>query len=250
MQKKEGISITSILKVSIQSKYMGRNIELIGKELGLGWRKHSRSLAKMLDETQEENMKNLPLIISWAIWLAQNRSIFKDLAPAHVPIAIECASIYGLIPLPNNVKSIRKVREEHIRGDISWAYFDFASDPQNICGAGFVIHINNKKKSLKALVGLGSGSNNYVELQSLKLLLCWLIHMGTRSVLIFGYSQNVVKWFNGEHICQNYMLIPLLEEVLLLKHHFHFIIVYHIYREQNLDLDILSKEGIQKAMGI
>jgi len=142
-----------------------------------------------------------------------------------------------------------EVREEHIKGDILWAYFDRASDQKNVCGAGFVIHTNNQK-NLKALVGLGSGTNNFAELQSLKLLLCWLIHLGMGSIHIFGDSHNVVKWFNGKNKCQNCTLIPLLEEVLLLKHQFDFITVCHIFKERNPVVDLFSKEGIQQAMGI
>lgn len=80
-------------------------------------------------------------------------------------------------------------------------------------------------------MGIGSKKNNYAGLQSLKLLLCWLIHFGLGSVQIFGDSHNIVKWFNGEHRCKNYLLIRLLVKVFLLKQHFDFIIVWHIYRE-------------------
>jgi len=80
-------------------------------------------------------------------------------------------------------------------------------------------------------VGLGAGTNNYADFQTLKLLLCWLIHLGLRSVQVFGDSHNVIKWFNGEYRCQNYMLDPLLEEVINVKQHFNSIIVCHIYRE-------------------
>lgn len=84
---------------------------------------------------------------------------------------------------------------------------------------------------LKASVDLGIGTNNYAELQTLKLLLCSLIHMGLGSVQIFGESHNVIKWFIGDLRCQNYMLIPLLEEFLHVKQYFNYITVCRIYRE-------------------
>lgn len=102
-------------------------------------------------------MKNLPPIISWGIWLAQNRSIFQDMVPSHSPIAVESASIYALLPPPNPVKTPRLIREEQTRGGIPQAYFDGASDPWGNCGSGLVIYENNQKFQ-KASVGLGPGS--------------------------------------------------------------------------------------------
>lgn len=85
-----------------------------------------------------------------------------------------------------------EVREEQIRGEILWDYFDRASNPKNIYGAGFVIHANIQKY-FKALAGLGSRTNNFAKLQSLKLLHRWLMHLGMGLVQIFGDSQNFVK---------------------------------------------------------
>ena len=125
-------------------------------------------------------------------------------------IAIPCISIFTSIPESEEERTPRQVREEQIKEGITWAFFDGASNQRNICGERIVIHLN-AQKCLKSSMGLGAGTNNFVELQTLKLLLCWLIHLGLRSVQIFSDSQNVIKWFNGEYRCQNYMLIPLLE---------------------------------------
>lgn len=42
-----------------------------------------------------------------------------------------------------------------------WAYFDGASDINGRCGAGLIIHLS-EEKIVKASVGLGQGSNNFV----------------------------------------------------------------------------------------
>ena len=60
---------------------------------------------------------------------------------------------------------------------------------------------------------------------------------------------NVVKWFNGSQRCNNYILLPLLEEINRLKLLFTEIYVFHIYRERNHDADRLSKEGVEKDLG-
>lgn len=98
-------------------------------------------------------MRKLPLIIAWGTWLARNRKHFEDHDPSYQHIVIECASIYESIPVPIPKTNERGSREEQIRGDFPWAYFDGTSDQRNLCGAGIVIHLN-AQKCLKALMGL------------------------------------------------------------------------------------------------
>lgn len=45
------------------------------------------------------------------------------------------------------------------------------------------------------------------------------------------------------------MLLPLLEEVLSLKIYFDDLSVCHIYKEQNMEENTLSKKGVQQALG-
>lgn len=111
-----------------------------------------------------------------------------------------------------------------------------------------VIHIN-ANHSLKASVGLGSGSNNFAELSALRFLLCWLLQRNFFSIQIFGDSLNVINWVNGKSSCKNQILKILLEELQRLKSSFHSLSISHIYRDSNASADLLSKEGLQQAMG-
>ena len=70
-----------------------------------------------------------------------------------------------------------------------------------------------------------------------------------RDVKIFWDSMNIIKWFNGSQRCLNYILSPLLDEVIHIKSFFNQITACHIYREHNSDADLLSKEGIRQDMG-
>ena len=111
-----------------------------------------------------------------------------------------------------------------------------------------VIH-ETFEKSFRASVGLGQGTNNFAELKSLHHLLCWLSLKQMRQVQIFGDSKNAVNWFNRTQQCRNYILLPLLTEILNIKSYFHDITVCHIYRERNQEADTLSKAGVQQALG-
>jgi len=94
---------------------------------------------------------------------------------------------------------------------IPWAFFDGASQ-NNKAGAGLVIQ-ENPSHILKAFVGIGTSSNNFAELLALKLLLCWLIQRHTLTIQIFGDSQNVIRWVNGQSTCSNQVLKQILGEV-------------------------------------
>lgn len=101
---------------------------------------------------------------------------------------------------------------------------------------------------LKASVGIGTGSNNYAKLKTLKILLCWLRKLGIASTHIFGDSMNVINWSNNMQRCQNLTLIPILDEISFIKSTFVDLSVCHIYRERNMEADYFSKKGLQQAL--
>jgi len=134
-----------------------------------------------------------------------------------------------------------------IREGSPWAFYDGASQ-NNRAGAGMSIHLS-AEHHLKASVGLGPGTNNYAELSALHLLLCWLLQRSISTIQIFGDSQNVSNWVNGSASCQNQILKPLLDEILLLKASFNSFQLCHIFRENNEEADKLSKAGLQQDLG-
>jgi len=115
---------------------------------------------------------------------------------------------------------------------------------------GWLDHSFSEVKILKASVGLGQGSNNFVELKAFHLLLSWLILRDVREVQLFGDSMNVVQWFNGTHHCHNLTLLPLFKEASWLRNCFMEISISHIFRERNSEADRISKEGVAREMGL
>eukprot|EP00253_Pinus_taeda_P003487 PITA_03487 len=195
----------------------------------------------------EGNLRNLPPIFFWGVWLARNKSVFQDQVISISSIATNCATIYSSIPPPESKNSQKHDKPIIIQEGSSWAFFDGASQ-QNRAGVGLCLHIN-QEHSLKASVGLGPGSNNYAELSTLRLLICWSLQRNISSIQIFGDSMNVVKWVNGNAMCQNQILKPLLEEILSLKSRFNNFSLCHIYKVKNSAADHLSKAGLQQVLG-
>lgn len=246
--KSEAESINHLfLKCTETIKIWGEATNLLNKKLEWEGDNLQEVWKKWWQLYPNGNMRNLPLIISWGVWIARNRSIFQDKETPVTIRAIQSISIYTSIPEPEEIQPQRRDTEVHITEGIPWAYFDGASQ-NNRVGAGLVIY-ENSNHILKASVGLGTCSNNYAEMLAVKLLLCWLIQRNTHIIQIFGDSLNVIRWVNGQSTCKNQILKHILEEIQVLKSSFNSFSLCHIFRERNDTADKLSKEGLRQNLG-
>lgn len=87
------------------------------------------------------------------------------------------------------------IKRPEIKGDIPIVFFDGAKDlSKHLCGAGFLIHIS-KSHFLHCSLGVGFGTNVFIELVSL-----WgamqvahkFLHL--KKLNIFGDSLVVIRW--------------------------------------------------------
>ena len=98
-------------------------------------------------------------------------------------------------------------------------------------------------------MGLGSGTNNYAELMALKLLLCFAIEINCKKLQVFGDSLVIINWINKIQKCRNTSLNALFEEVSRLLANFEYLSLKHVYKEWNMEADILSKARINLEWG-
>ena len=132
------------------------------------------------------------------------------------------------------MKEVSLIRDIHVKVmDTSkpWGYFDGSAqgDPP-ICGSGVYLYFSDTHY-IHHKVGQEEGTNNYAEMTALKHLMQASIENGCRSLQIFGDSMNIINWENEIHRCHSLMLLSLLEEVLILKHHFDTFFITDVYRE-------------------
>lgn len=71
-------------------------------------------------------------------------------------------------------------------------------------------------------MGLGGGSNNFVELSITKLLIQFALEKHYRALQLFGDSQVVCDWLNKKTRCYTYTLRHIMDEALRLSSHFDF----------------------------
>ena len=81
----------------------------------------------------------------------------------------------------------------------------------------------NEEHYFKMKMGLGIDTNNFLELNNLRLLLIFALQKGCRQLQIFGDSKLVINWFNLQSKRHMHTLKNLLDEVLAFKSHFDYI---------------------------
>jgi ribonuclease HI len=133
------------------------------------------------------------------------------------------------------------------RQDFPLGFFDGASQ-QAHCGGGGLLYFS-PTHFFVLTSGLGSGTNNFAELMSLKLLIVFAIEKGCQRLKVYGDSLNVINWIKGTQRCLNIRLARLVEDIQRLQTNFDFFDCQHVYRENNKEADQRSKEGINMVMG-
>jgi hypothetical protein len=123
-----------------------------------------------LQENRHKELKALPPIVFWGIWLARNSTTFQEKDTAPEITTAQSLSIISHFP-QNPTRTGQKTHTpEQIDFTKSWAYFDGASQ-NNICGGGFTLHLSNSH-FFHTKLGLGQGTNNHVKTVNLKTSTC------------------------------------------------------------------------------
>lgn len=92
-------------------------------------------------------------------------------------------------------------------------------------------------------LGLGEGSNNFVELRSLKFLIIFTIEKECNHLFVFGDSR-------GTQNCMHIRLENIMEEIKQLKNSLDSFSCRHVYRELNKEADRRSRLETRASTGI
>jgi len=93
------------------------------------------------------------------------------------------------------------------------------------------------------------GTNKYVELLALKLLLLFITEKEIQHIQIIGDSMNAINWARKHQICHNIFLSLTMEDIYRLMDIFDTLVISHVYRDMNMVADSLSKYGMQLCLG-
>jgi len=126
-------------------------------------------------------------------------------------------------------------------------FFDGAALDGN-GGCGFIIYIS-EAHFYRGWTGLENNTNNLAEITALWSLLYWAHNRHVTELKIYGDSLLVIGWLQGISTINAINLsyrCSRIKELIKLFDQVHF---EHIYRENNLEADILSKKGIGSPEG-
>ena len=93
-------------------------------------------------------------------------------------------------------------------------------------------------------MGLGVGTNNFVELITLRHLMHFSLGHNCMSINIYGNSKIVIDWFNNITAFHTHTLSNILDEIYIYKAQFNDITCNYIYREHNCSANELSKAAM------
>ena len=187
-------------------------------------------------------MKALPLLVIWGVWIAQNNLIFSEKCCTPELTATLTSGILEAFPQHIRVKNQRNSLEVVIDKTIPWAFFDGVAQ-DNRCGGGAYLFMR-EGHLYKIKMGLGEGSNNFVELFSLKLLLIFAAEKGCNTLACFGDSMNVINWVKNTQVCRHLRLENIITSIADIIDIFYSFSCSHVYRENNREANFASKEGL------
>ena len=150
-------------------------------------------------------------------------------------------------PQTKNNPSPRIIVPKQLNKNIPWAFF-YGASQNSACRGGATLYLN-PNHYFQISMGLGSGTNNYARLMTLKLLLCFAIERNCKKIQVFDDSMVVINWINKIQRCKISTLDTLYEEINMILSFFESISFKHVYREWNTDLDQSSKDRLNLQWG-
>ena len=183
------------------------------------------------------------------IWLARNSVIFRNEFSSPLLIVNKVQHIWNEGPIQYKKKSSRIIQQPTFQHDVSIGYFDGASqDGGSRCGVGAIL-ITPLLGRFNIKWNCGVGTNTRSELLALWSILHFARSLGIDSIQIAGDSRIIVDWFKGIFHLEAVLLTYWMDRIMQLKNQFVEISIQHVYRENNVDADLLSKQALAGPVG-
>lgn len=191
----------------------------------------------------------LPYFMIWEVWKARNSLIFENRTPfcdgiCYKTIAAhkEFTSIHADIGGRNYLNMRNRLAPPVLI--FPCGFFDGAAmGRRGMGGAGAVIHISCSV-SIHIWLNLGIGTNTRSELCAFWLLLFWARLRKITSLVVLGDSLSIISWARGSSSLKVLLLSHWMDAARKLILEFDSIHFEHVFREVNLEADMLSKRAL------
>jgi hypothetical protein len=158
-----------------------------------------------------KQLRVLPYLVLWGIWLACNSSLFEDKYVPSFRTVAQCLGLLSFYKIPSVNKPLRIVGEPRIDKSFPWSFFDSACN-DSLSGCGFILHLTDHNY-FHFMENVGRGTNNFNEFMALFLLLKFAHRHRIDSLQVFGDSSLVINCLSGSVQLHNIVLRPLFDQL-------------------------------------
>lgn len=193
--------------------------------------------------------RSFPIGICLAIWRSQNESIFHNCS-----FPLEQVFYRFQICYEEQKGSVKKPTQRQIGPLVidetgTQGFFDCASQENpGKCRVGGCLFFNPSHVIYFSL-GLGLGSNNWVEVSTLAALHRIAIEKQVVKFQIHSDSKISIDWLNCLSSIQNVGLEADMNQIIVMRGKFQSVSFTHIFRELNNKADSLAKAGVSWRHG-
>jgi hypothetical protein len=145
---------------------------------------------------KNKSLKALPSFTCWGIWCYRNSLLFNNkVHPLEILVNKIIFSFQEHQKQPRE-KYARTISDLPMTKILVKGFFDGAAQ-WGVCGAGFVLHVNQSSFFRGWMVG-GVGTNTKVEMLGLWVLLSLALKLEMDCLQVYGDSQVVINWISGK----------------------------------------------------
>jgi ribonuclease HI len=212
-------------------------------KLSTGWTRTSVKDCFANWAFQNHSLSSLPTFICWFIWLERNLAIFESRNPSlEKVIFLSLGAVRSHRPQERLHSIRRSVHILPLNRIIGW--FDGAAQKNGEqSGAGGVIKLN-EHSVYKWTLNCGGGSNTRAELLGVWASLTLAHRLSITDFHVIGDSKIVIDWLNDKGSLQTISIDCWKNRIKELFKFFSAITFAHVYREENLEADFLSKKAL------
>jgi ribonuclease HI len=192
--------------------------------------------------------KKLPILLSWFTWNERNKALFEGKSPSGWVVVHRTL---GALTKFHTVKYSQVLRVSPVIRLIGYslAFFDGASIAGGSgCGAGGTLKLI-EGPIINWLFNCGEGSNTKAELVGAWASLTIARILEIKLVQILGDSKTIIEWLNHKGNLQATNIEGWKSRIRMLVSTFQDINFQHIYREFNVEVDLLSKQALTSTRG-
>jgi len=187
--------------------------------------------------------RGLIIYICWGLWTCRNTIIFDDVLPN---IYLTCNWILGFFK-----EHRKRSRKEHIKRRVVVLLIDhtypvgfFYGAAQGLLGGVGCRLMISLHHSFNLWMGIEACTNNFSEIVALWTCLYWANHLGICDIRIFGDSRVAIDRINCKADIHSIFLQHWCLRIKDLLTHFTGTSFQHIFRENNMEADRMSKRGL------